>query len=440
MMFSNVVIGKSVLKDDSKKSTRLIELIVLIVPLELWIDKHRKTRSTTALKSVAAGFIRLPESSTLHSIRQRITDQLDTELIPEEYTFLRNIGRFLSIVNHSQELSLTAADFCDHKAYSELLLLPGGVRYMEILSSKKTNTDSILAQPLGTGQESFKDYNEDVLANKKTDANNVDNDVTNGKYDNNDDRMTNLIHRSKKIEEQKTLRPGNVTLEDKTRGGFENKEKKKEQKIKGSGYVQKRNNNAEKGEEEDEEEIMKKETLSIEVTTPKTKAEEIKELQEHIALVKAERKTFENKLDENNNKCLEIIDADNIDYWKRRYFTEKRQTAELSKEIWKYKKLIDNKAHTQSNGDDEIENASSEKRLGVEPPSERRNLQNMVTKLQLEIAALDRCYGVTRTRLSKEHALTTIVQEDLKDLRNLDMKDLKILGNRIGKRPLSKIF
>lgn len=110
---------------EKEKSDTLVDLHVYIVPLELWLEKYHKARNTAVLESVSAGFIRVPSTLCLHYIRDVITDQLGSELIPERFIFLRSVGRCLAVVNRSQELVMNASDFVHPVSqHSELFLLP----------------------------------------------------------------------------------------------------------------------------------------------------------------------------------------------------------------------------------------------------------------------------------------------------------------------------
>ena len=102
----------------------LVDLHVCIVPLEHWLEKYHKARNAAILESVSAGFIRTSPSATLFQLRDVISKQLGSQLIPEHYIFLRSVGRCLAVVNRTQETTLTATDFTQPAAHSELLILP----------------------------------------------------------------------------------------------------------------------------------------------------------------------------------------------------------------------------------------------------------------------------------------------------------------------------
>ena len=108
-----------------EESAELVDLHVLILPRDLWSDKHQTAHNTSVHQAISAGFVNTYCFSTLFEIRNAIASQLGDETIPDYYIFLRTVGRSLVAVHRNQETKFTASDFveCPH---SEIVLLPCG--------------------------------------------------------------------------------------------------------------------------------------------------------------------------------------------------------------------------------------------------------------------------------------------------------------------------
>ncbi|XP_031567882.1 myb-like protein V [Actinia tenebrosa] len=105
---------------------QLADLHIFVVPEQLWLDKYRTAFNNIALESVSAGFVRVHPETNLHQLRESIEEQLGEDIIPEEFIFLRSVGRCMAVVKENQEHLLRAADFLPPIAYSpEIFLLPG---------------------------------------------------------------------------------------------------------------------------------------------------------------------------------------------------------------------------------------------------------------------------------------------------------------------------
>ncbi|KAK3747556.1 hypothetical protein QZH41_015789 [Actinostola sp. cb2023] len=105
---------------------QLADLHIFVVPLELWLDKYRTAFNNIALESVSAGFVRVHPGLSLHHLRESLEEQLGEEVIPEEFIFLRSVGRCMAVVKENQEYLLKASDFLPPIAYSpEIFIIPG---------------------------------------------------------------------------------------------------------------------------------------------------------------------------------------------------------------------------------------------------------------------------------------------------------------------------
>lgn len=125
----------------SKNASQLTDLHVFIVPLDLWLDRYRTAYNNAVLESTSAGFIRITASTSLHSVREAIYEQLGNEIVPSDFIYLRSVGRCLAVVNKNQEHNLQGKDFAPPLAYSpELFLLP--CTHEEALSGTKRLYDT----------------------------------------------------------------------------------------------------------------------------------------------------------------------------------------------------------------------------------------------------------------------------------------------------------
>ena len=113
------------LEGTSHTMEELLDLHVLIVPRESWLDEHRTANNTAIYESTSAGFIRTQPFTSLLVMRNVIASQRGVGIVPECFIFLRAVGRCLVVVHRNQEAELTAADFVRYPAF-EILLLPCG--------------------------------------------------------------------------------------------------------------------------------------------------------------------------------------------------------------------------------------------------------------------------------------------------------------------------
>lgn len=104
----------------------LADLHIFVVPLDLWLEKYRTAFNNIALESVSAGFVRVQPYISLNHLRDHIEEQLGPEVVPEDYVFLRSVGRCMAVIKENQERLLKAKDFLPPVAYSpEIFILPG---------------------------------------------------------------------------------------------------------------------------------------------------------------------------------------------------------------------------------------------------------------------------------------------------------------------------
>lgn len=119
------------------RSADLADLHVFVVPIESWLGKYSVAYNNVALQSTSAGFIRVHQAGTLSTIRDFIKEQLEATVVPNEYVFLRSVGRCMAVVNKNQEQQMRAKHFLPPVAYSpEIFILPGTHEWIASLRGK----------------------------------------------------------------------------------------------------------------------------------------------------------------------------------------------------------------------------------------------------------------------------------------------------------------
>ncbi|KAG0420392.1 hypothetical protein HPB47_003519, partial [Ixodes persulcatus] len=71
----------------------LVDLHVYFVPEERWLRKRKLARNHVVDYAISAGFIRIVPTSRLVEVRQEIGVQLGNEVVPDNYVFLKSVGR-----------------------------------------------------------------------------------------------------------------------------------------------------------------------------------------------------------------------------------------------------------------------------------------------------------------------------------------------------------
>ncbi|KAM7287513.1 serine-rich adhesin for platelets-like [Ixodes scapularis] len=90
---------------------QLVDLHVYFVPEERWLRKRKLARNHVVDYAISAGFIRIVPTSRLVEVRQEIGVQLGNEVVPDNYVFLKSVGRNFTQVKASQEMELKAKNF-----------------------------------------------------------------------------------------------------------------------------------------------------------------------------------------------------------------------------------------------------------------------------------------------------------------------------------------
>lgn len=124
-------------------SEQLEDFHIYVVPSNIWREKYNNMQNQDVTESISLGFIRIHPEAKIFSLREEIENQLDSPNLPEEYAFLKSVGRCLTKVKQHQEYQLKAKHFLPHfnstKSYgSELYLLDTSM--METASNSDRNS------------------------------------------------------------------------------------------------------------------------------------------------------------------------------------------------------------------------------------------------------------------------------------------------------------
>ncbi|XP_066928346.1 putative leucine-rich repeat-containing protein DDB_G0290503 [Clytia hemisphaerica] len=149
------------------ESLELVYLHVFVVPLELWLDQYRFAYKNAVLESLSAGFIRVAPKTSLSSTRHHIRNQLELDIIPKDFIYLRTVGRCLAVVSEQQEVEMRAREFAPPATSSpELLLLPITHEDLQRTNNLQRATNFIQQQQQSKAQQ--KHLKADVLNNEST--------------------------------------------------------------------------------------------------------------------------------------------------------------------------------------------------------------------------------------------------------------------------------
>ncbi|KAL5255022.1 hypothetical protein ACHWQZ_G014459 [Mnemiopsis leidyi] len=91
------------------KKTENIELHVLVANSLSW--RPENWQSYDRGSSISVGFIKVDSDTCLHDVRTALLQQVRQENLPEQFVFLRQVGRASTICSSRQERSLKAKDF-----------------------------------------------------------------------------------------------------------------------------------------------------------------------------------------------------------------------------------------------------------------------------------------------------------------------------------------
>ncbi|CAF4788924.1 unnamed protein product [Rotaria socialis] len=84
-----------------------VDLHVYIIPKKVWKGRQNLAENEVITQAVSAGFVHVPENSTIDELRQYITHVCGEDAsFPKDFMYLRSVGRCLTKVKHNQENEL----------------------------------------------------------------------------------------------------------------------------------------------------------------------------------------------------------------------------------------------------------------------------------------------------------------------------------------------
>lgn len=451
------------LLDASKNLPRHIDLHVFIVPIKLWSNKYHEQRNAAVLASVSAGFIRIPSRTCLHNIRKSISTQLHKEAVPESFTFLRNTGRCLAIINHLQEVLLTAEDFTSVSSNSELLLLPRiskddlqtikqqqQVRRLSFLDSiddsvfeRISNDESPITinnniAILNTNQHGnsrVKHANislKNVHDSSREDKGIGENDVNEGSKSEfqfsafNQDTNQQMPHTGevkKQVEEKNVEKIGE---------NMDNKRKERKSSFTNHDCIDvaenKQTSEAQKVKKRNQEKGIHKNSINHGIyevpnnddTSNMTNKKQAVATEDDNTRNKIELRNNQGRLEESyieeNEKCF-----NNGTSWKEQFLLEKKKTKKLRKDMSESKKQIEDLYYRRIIRCSLDENNHMVRTGKLETPALNEDSQEVkIIRLQAEIEELSVRYKNTKKQLAEEILAKREVEEELKHVRVAD--------------------
>eukprot|EP00057_Strongylocentrotus_purpuratus_P013435 XP_011667909.1 PREDICTED: golgin subfamily A member 6-like protein 22 isoform X3 [Strongylocentrotus purpuratus] len=104
-------------------SEQLVDLHVYLLPREVWNEKYSSTYNESIREASSAGFVRVWPDLTVCGLRTLIEDELGDSL-PQNYVFLRSVGRCMTQIKPRQELELKCKAFLPPTAWApEIVVL-----------------------------------------------------------------------------------------------------------------------------------------------------------------------------------------------------------------------------------------------------------------------------------------------------------------------------
>ncbi|XP_071953565.1 uncharacterized protein [Antedon mediterranea] len=92
-------------------SDQLVDLHVYVVPPSAWNEQYRSVFNQAVNETISAGFVRVHPEDPLYKLRENVEEQLGNDVIPDEYVFLRSVGRCFTQVKGKQEINVKVKHF-----------------------------------------------------------------------------------------------------------------------------------------------------------------------------------------------------------------------------------------------------------------------------------------------------------------------------------------
>lgn len=128
---------------DRSDSEQRVDLHVYVVPPELWQEHLQSAVNQIISDTVSAGFIRVLPETIICNLRTEIEAQLDSELIPKEFVFLRCVGRCFTRLRPKQERALKVKHFIPPQTYAPELFILESTPEMHVPSTGTSSLSSV---------------------------------------------------------------------------------------------------------------------------------------------------------------------------------------------------------------------------------------------------------------------------------------------------------
>ncbi|ELT88990.1 hypothetical protein CAPTEDRAFT_87156, partial [Capitella teleta] len=102
-------------------SLQLVDLHIYVVPPELWSEHRNSAFREVINDTISAGFIRVQPETNINGLREEIENQLGGEHMPNDYVFLRSVGRCMTRIRPKQEYQLKVRNFTPPQVRVSLL-------------------------------------------------------------------------------------------------------------------------------------------------------------------------------------------------------------------------------------------------------------------------------------------------------------------------------
>ncbi|XP_022258597.1 uncharacterized protein LOC111089795 [Limulus polyphemus] len=89
----------------------LVEIHIYQVPCDRWIERQKLAKGKVVHYATSSGFIRVSPALTLSDLRRVFPCQLDGEILPRNFVFLRRVGRNFTQVKKHQENELKVKNY-----------------------------------------------------------------------------------------------------------------------------------------------------------------------------------------------------------------------------------------------------------------------------------------------------------------------------------------
>ncbi|XP_054711554.1 uncharacterized protein LOC129221134 [Uloborus diversus] len=113
-------------ENERPPSEQLVELHLYLVPKEKWLEKRKLAKNQAVDHTISVGFVRVLPQTFLSDLRKEMDRQLGIESVPQNYVFLRSVGRNFTQVRPKQEMEMKVKNYIPPYAPEPELYLKEG--------------------------------------------------------------------------------------------------------------------------------------------------------------------------------------------------------------------------------------------------------------------------------------------------------------------------